>query len=1074
MTRRAALLLAAAVTLPAGLALAQAPAPNRAASRAALTVTVHSGAGAAVAGAEVVLEPDLPKPPAGSSAARSPEPPPKTLTGADGVATLEGVSPGRAVVSVTAKGYAPKRLTGVLIPAGTKQSLAVDLSRAFLLEGRVTDPEGKPVPKAEVCLTRPAGMGDADEADADDGGETPGSSGVNGARARQAGSGAAAAGNAARAPEPGSGAALPGDERKPPQRCARAAEDGSVKVQAVPEGPWQVMVRASGFSPLGRALTLREPVPKQSWRLSPGGGITGRVVDPGGVPLPAAVVRAWDTRRAGSDAGQTPQARTDAEGKFTLRSLPAGTLRVEVEPEEFDHIVVAGVVVKPGADTPLGDLKARPGAPLEGRVLGTGGEAVSGATVRVHQQGQNARLLRRVKTDAAGTFRVGGLPPETKVDLVVVPPKGFVPRREENVSVPRKDLELRLEPAGSISGTLRLAEGVTIPPRLVLTARSETELESVEKTATSREADPLSARFRIENVLPSEKVTVVARGGGFWSDPVVVAVEPGREAGPIELELKRGSRASGSVHDATGAPVAGAQITIEGEEGAISGAAGEFVLDGVAPGAREIRAVHPEFAPATRRQAFPLADGERIDLRLDRGGTISGTVTDSDEAPVAGIPIALDTEDPAAVTDAAGRYEFPHVAAGPMRVRRMGSGARDDFEVRSVEVVEGRTVTVDFRLGNVLAGQLRRSGLPVAGAFVSLARPATWADEGRRTGQSFAAQTAYSDAAGEFRLTGPTAGWATLTVIDGSQEIQKLVDIPTGREPRLEVDLPDKPVRGRVLVESTGKPVPGSRVFGSMPSPAGAPHSDSATKMVMGNEEGEQVAVAIATEYRIQSQADGNGEFLLLLEGQDRTQVSAWAAGYSLASAEARPGQPEPVVLRMGRSGKLVVKVTDTAGRPVGQKEVCLLIKTEGEHGMQTCEGTNADATELDVREGKYVLTVSSPGFASQVLAREANFESGPLREELTVKLSPGARLSLRLPGAGAETARVRSLIGPGDAESASLVEDGGIDPATGDHRWHAAGLEPGEWTVVIALSDGKTLKKTITVTPPETEAMLP
>jgi len=1056
--------------LLAGITLAgDTPAAPTGSSSASLAVEVRSAAGGPVEGAEVSIE----LPPGAPQVERKGQPagaaPPAARTNAEGTALFERLPVGRATVVVRAKGYADRRLKDVLLPVGVRQTLPVELTKAFALEGRVLDPAGKPVPKAEVCLRKQerseierANEGDADEVDEE--GEAPGPSGASTPPAPPVSDAATPeAGPAPTAPVALSGSSL----------CAVSAEDGTVRIPTVATGAWRIAVRATGFAPLGRRMNLSTPPPKQTWRLFPGGAVSGRVLDPAGLPVAKATVTARDTKRG--DPGQAPpEARTGADGRFALKNLAAGTVRVEIEPEELDRIVVDAVAIKPGAETRLGDMKARPGFPIEGRVVGPDGEPVASASVRVHEQGLLSRILRRLKTNATGRFHAAGLSPDTKLDLVVLPPKGFVPRKEEGVLPPQKNLELRLEKAGSVTGIVKAAEGEALPARLLLKAHSASEIEGATEDAVSHEADPATGRFRIEGVIPAEKVTIVATGGGFWSEPVVVAVEPGHEAGPVELELRKGSTARGSVRDASGAPIAAARVTTEGAAPVLSDAAGGFVLDGVAPGAREVQVIHPDFAPATRRQSFPLGDGGHIDIRLDRGGTIQGTVTDGDDAPVEGIVISLDEGGASAATDAAGRYEVSRVPTGPQRVRRTGSGTRDDFEVRSVEVAEGQTLTVDFRLGNILTGQLRRSGAPVAGAFLSIARPDGW-DSSPGGQVSFAAQTAYTDAEGKYRLSGVTAGWATLTMIDGSQEAHKLVDVPAGREARMDVDLPDKPVRGRVVTESDGTPIAGARVFAHLGSPPGAPHSNSAMGIRMGDGDGEMVAINIATGYDVESQADGAGQFQLLLEGEDAADVSAWAQGFDQVSVKARPGQSEPVILRIGRTGKLIIHITDTAGRPVGSHMVCLITRSKGGGSGQACEFEDSGETEMAVREGPYTLTVSSPGFASKVLEREAKFAGGAGREELTVPLAPGVVLKLRLPGAGADKAKISSLKGPTGIESSSLVEDDGVDPATGDHRWHTSGLEPGEWIVEATFADGKTIRKPVTIAAgSEIEVLLP
>src|SRR5690349_7677655 len=58
-------------------------------------------------------------------------------------------------------------------------------------------------------------------------------------------------------------------------------------------------------------------------------------------------------------------------------------------------------------------------------------------------------------------------------------------------------------------------------------------------------------------------------------------------------------RIAGTVHDAAGQPVAGAQVLVDGRlRAAATGADGGFVAQGIAPGVRRLRVLAMGYAPA--------------------------------------------------------------------------------------------------------------------------------------------------------------------------------------------------------------------------------------------------------------------------------------------------------------------------------------------------------------------------------------------------------------------------------------------------------------------------------------------
>ncbi len=948
-------------------------------------------------------------------------------TGDDGRLVLEGLAPGRYRLRIQAGGFVERVLRGVLLPHGAAQSLRLDLTPGFIVEGKVLGEAAKGLEGARVCVRR------------DD--------------------------------PPGAEPDIPAEGPLENGRvCATSSSGGRVEIRSLPSGRYVLTVAAPGRVSLARELDLSRPLPPQEWRLRSGGSIAGRVVGSDGGGVARVRVVGFDKLRA--ETRQDPvEAHSDAEGRFLLKGLAPGSWRIRIEPEAASALERDGIEVREGETTALGELRGSPGSVLEGIVLSPKGEPLPGAELRIHEKSRALRLLRGTKTDREGRFHIGGLP-ATEVDLIVVPPQGYAPVREERLIPPRKDLEIVVDETGRVRGTVR-ADGGALPTRVAISSRTRVSLPGVdERSARTADVDPQTGGFLLEGVTPGHEVEIRASAAGFWCESVKVAVEPALESGPLELTLRRGVGADGLVTDRNGAPLAGVTVGSPGVASSTSDSRGEFRLEGLRPGTVELTANHPDFAATGQSFSVPLPEGERAVIQLGPGGTISGAVTDQDGAAVEGVVITLGDDPGFALTDIGGRYRIERAPAGSRTVVREGSSRAEEREVRRVDVVDGGTATVDFRLGGSLKGRVTRGGAPVAGAFLSLSQPGNW--QKIESPADYSTRSTFTDENGRFALAGAPSGWATICIQEGTLDVEKIVEIPTGRVPQLEIALPDRPIRGRILAAKDDQVIVGARVLALLTSPAGAPHVSSSISGVEEDSLGQNFAFSLASESTTRTSTDRDGGFMLFLESEGKQSLMALARGYGFESKEVDPDGREPVTLRLRRSGKLRIRLGDLDGRPVSASEVCIWGGLPGSSGG--C-GLGGPATvETTVTEGHYTLIAGAPGFAAQVFEnRETHIDPEGRPEEFDLKLEPGAKVTFRLSGVGAEKARIVSLKDPARHENRLLVRDESTDPSTGDKRWFTWPLGKGEWEVTVDVGDGKTMVKTFSIAPgADVEVLLP
>jgi hypothetical protein len=127
--------------------------------------------------------------------------------------------------------------------------------------------------------------------------------------------------------------------------------------------------------------------------------------------------------------------------------------------------------------------------------------------------------------------------------------------------------------------------------------------------------------FAFTDLLPGA-VSVTATTPDGRTGTAEVTLSAGAEQA-VTVEVRRGAVVTGRVVDAAGAPVAGAFVLVGDQppEGEGTASDGRFRLQGVPPGAQQLRAFLPRVGAATRD--LVLSGGQELevgDLALSRGG----------------------------------------------------------------------------------------------------------------------------------------------------------------------------------------------------------------------------------------------------------------------------------------------------------------------------------------------------------------------------------------------------------------------------------------------------------------------
>ena len=467
------------------------------------------------------------------------------------------------------------------------------------------------------------------------------------------------------------------------------------------------------------------------------GTVRGRLVDLGGAPVVGSTIRAEsqvegeDPERAMFDSSRRSfrNVETDAEGRFELRDVPPGTVRILANGKDHVPAELRGLVLDAGGVLENVLVTASRGAIARVRVLDPKGEPLAGAEVvaslpapeqqpdQVVEIGGNrvrgSRVVatrtvrsrsasgevepyygeeRRVgsaKTDAQGIATLQGLPAGTlqfRADHSRHPgPQPLVQGMPASGTV---ELELRMLASGSIEVTVVDAEGKpSLETAVVLQGplgpaepREDMEATDDKGKATFRKLLPGDYEVRLQGRQPTIRVAggpeIAVRSADELSETSKRIVVVADQQAVIELRKPQMVRLHGTVRGAEG-PVAGVEVEL------------------------------------SARREQPQGG-----IQLGSGGAIEMSF------PSLGF---LGAGGPSARTDAGGTFEIVDVAPGTYTVYFGKSGQLVKAEVEAVipEGVKEHRVDLVLQLGRIVLQAVRAADptQPVAGARVEVRKP---------------------------------------------------------------------------------------------------------------------------------------------------------------------------------------------------------------------------------------------------------------------------------------------------------------------------------------------------------------
>jgi protocatechuate 3,4-dioxygenase beta subunit len=502
-------------------------------------------------------------------------------------------------------------------------------------------------------------------------------------------------------------------------RRARSDGRGRFELAGVVGDEQSLYVEADGYVTAG-PLRQSSSDPAMTVRLGRASTIEGRVVDARGMPIEAALVRAFGegqlrgatlgtTESLGVTSGPVPaisagtsgalayvsQVEAGRDGSFRLTNLPPGPYRIVASHDDFAPAESESLQLRAG--TALGDIELvmRPGAELAGRVVDERGDALEGIPVEL--RGAAEGLPRMSVTAADGSFSFGGVRGEVSVTAL---PYDLPPVREDVAM--GDDALVTVELA--LSSTLYTLRGRVVDERGVgvggalISVSSKDARTPVRRSAKS---DPDGA-FSVP-ALPEPPFALDVAHPTF-SSTKISSVDSMED---VRVVLSAGVTLLGEVlDDWTNEGLPGVRVRLEGPAKLESKTRsdGTFVFRRAATGTYEVSFSHPDYETQTQRVVLEppryVDQPQELDrVRLQPGGSIEGQVLDAYSEPVPSAEVAWG--DPplwprASRSDADGRFVLRGVPAGSVWIWARHPVAGEDSSDSPIVVRPVETATGNF------------------------------------------------------------------------------------------------------------------------------------------------------------------------------------------------------------------------------------------------------------------------------------------------------------------------------------------------------------------------------------------
>jgi len=450
--------------------------------------------------------------------------------------------------------------------------------------------------------------------------------------------------------------------------------------------------------PVGESGEYEEP----PITLASGATLQGHVRDSGGNMVDGAtlVLDGLMYQGAPYDPPDRMTATTDADGFYSLVNVPLGQRMLTVSAPGYGTVVLNGLNFDKEEPPVNRDIELKIGEMIRGRVI-CQGQGIPEATVQALGFANTAQISRGVtKTDATGAFTFESLTPGDY--NLIASARGY---RFETANRQRTGTDnVVIEGFKEADVCGHVIDAATGAPVTSFTCRMRTDNGPDVPTSVTefvQDFNDAKGEFCMTGI-PQGPYVIEASAPGYapsFSAPISVA--RGQAPGGNVIRLTRGGSISGRVVDSGGKAVPRARITTHDREWSddtfsqMLGSAfpsnvtqvdvrcdesGRFVLSGLTPDTYQM---HIRAAGFTRyiKNEIPVTDGAETklgDIVLSHGGTLRGTLFDPSGKPLVGGTINVVADDGrigigySGKSGSDGKFLIVNVAPG----RYLVSGAR--------------------------------------------------------------------------------------------------------------------------------------------------------------------------------------------------------------------------------------------------------------------------------------------------------------------------------------------------------------------------------------------------------------
>lgn len=541
--------------------------------------------------------------------------------------------------------------------------------------------------------------------------------------------------------------ALTAAVRRAPPIGSRSEDDGYYELMGVPlNEQWRVYATSENYSPQLAdpfLLTAAQRSVRIDIFLFSGSTVTGRVIEPGGTPIPEAEVVCIPSFSSLFTPLDRPQAfrnaRTDASGLFTITELPAGNYQVFARKARY-KLAVTGEPIYPNGYSDVKNVTVvlHPVSTgthvIYGVVIDRTNTAIAGANVSLDGLGMESfeNFQMGTTTDSGGNFRFDSV--ESGTYRLTVSKEGYSTRSLSRVMIDREN-RVVLDTSSLVRGQVLVRESNRPPePPFSVSATqiASNDGEGVLTRLGGLFGPSVSQTFQS----PDGRFELFVEPGVHRLEASAAALTPGRTeivAGPGEnvdgvviYVSERGGTIEGRVTTRDRGNPQGAQVfLVEGGEMAeaamlaimagggadgrsqIVGEDGVFMFSNLPGGDYVIFVQHPSYPMAQSDPIALDAQGQAggIIIELGSGGRLEGYVYRSGRAvPGAMVILVGQGATQNATTDNNGYYSIDNLAAGEYQVMVAPIGSGDITGLYSAQgdqiyVEEGRSTRHDFGAG---------------------------------------------------------------------------------------------------------------------------------------------------------------------------------------------------------------------------------------------------------------------------------------------------------------------------------------------------------------------------------------